>query len=586
MRSCAPDDEPAEELAMRRSSVITTIATTTSLVAAAAGDAEARLDLYIDKAVQQMSVIQNGRLLYVWPVSTTRDRSSTPSGVYTPERLERSWFSRAYYNSPMPHAIFFHGGYAIHGSDDMSRLGGPASHGCVRLSPGDAALLYSMVKHEGPENTVIFVSGDAGRQPLRYGNFDDPARPVLRRDDGIAHGPYPGSVLPPPGPGDPHVDGAGAYPPSGPPMMPPYPGRQVEGRGYPRGPDAIPYDAGERYGDRRGAPRGPGVPPDYAIDRYGDGRGVPRGFGPPDYGGGPRGPGGPPDYAVDPYGDGRGAPRLPPDHYADRRGGPPDLRLPPDYNGDHYADRRGGPPDLRLPSDYNGDRYADRRGVPPDLRLPPDYNGDHYADRRGVPPDLRLLPDHAVDPYGDGRGGPHGPNVAAPYPSPDRHDGPRSADPRGPRPPAYEPDGYVDGPEQRRGGQLTMRDDHPASHVPVPRPEGAAQEDRTPRNGLRQPAAAEKARPGRIPDQPTNWQGPGAQGAGVGRLGMPGSAVQALPPMPPAVPAPLPATASLPPSGSSPRLEPPADIGYKVLPKSYWSGASWRWRAKRDDDPQ
>ena len=103
---------------MRRSSAITIIALG---VAVAASDAEAKLDLFIDKSTQQISVIQNGRLLYVWPVSTGQDRSSTPSGVYAPERLERTWFSKAYYNAPMPHAIFFHHGFAIHGSYDIAR---------------------------------------------------------------------------------------------------------------------------------------------------------------------------------------------------------------------------------------------------------------------------------------------------------------------------------------------------------------------------------------------------------------------------------------------------------------------------------
>lgn len=39
----------------------------------------------------------------------------------------------------MPHSIFFHGGYAIHGSYEINRLGGPASHGCIRLHPANAA---------------------------------------------------------------------------------------------------------------------------------------------------------------------------------------------------------------------------------------------------------------------------------------------------------------------------------------------------------------------------------------------------------------------------------------------------------------
>ena len=36
----------------------------------------------------------------------------------------------------MPYWIFaFIRGYAIHGTNDLTRLGGPASHGCVRLHP-------------------------------------------------------------------------------------------------------------------------------------------------------------------------------------------------------------------------------------------------------------------------------------------------------------------------------------------------------------------------------------------------------------------------------------------------------------------
>src|SRR5215475_8470168 len=162
--------------AMRRSSVITTIALA---IAAVATDAEAKLDLYVDKSTQQISVIQNGYLLYVWPVSTGREPFSTPDGVYAPERLERSWSSKAYYNSPMPHAIFFHHGYAIHGSYDIAQLGGPASHGCVRLHPQDAALLFAMVEQEGPGNTTIVVSGGGAPNPgpTRYRDWDDPLRP-------------------------------------------------------------------------------------------------------------------------------------------------------------------------------------------------------------------------------------------------------------------------------------------------------------------------------------------------------------------------------------------------------------------------
>ena len=158
---------------------------------AMAGDAQAKLDLYIDKSTQQMSVIRNGALLYAWPVSTGLDRFSTPSGIYTPERLEPIWYSKAY-NAPMPHAIFFHHGYAIHGSYDITQLGGPASHGCIRLHPEEAALLFAMVEQEGPGNTTIVIGGGpTAAVPPRHRDLDAPPRPSYVRDNAIAPGAYP-----------------------------------------------------------------------------------------------------------------------------------------------------------------------------------------------------------------------------------------------------------------------------------------------------------------------------------------------------------------------------------------------------------
>ena len=122
--------------------------------------AEAKLDILVDKATQRMLVIQDGYIRYMWPISTGRDNMATPNGVYNPQRLERNWFSAAYYNSPMPFSIFFHNGYAIHGSYAIDRLGGPASHGCVRLHPHHAAILFDLVQQEGPTNTTIEITDD------------------------------------------------------------------------------------------------------------------------------------------------------------------------------------------------------------------------------------------------------------------------------------------------------------------------------------------------------------------------------------------------------------------------------------------
>jgi len=120
--------------------------------------ARAEVVVQIDKSSQRMAVSVDGMMRYDWPVSTGRSGFGTPSGVYHPQLMARRWFSRKYYNSPMPHAIFFYGGFAIHGTYELSRLGGPASHGCVRLHPSHAAELFALVERNGPRHTRIEIS--------------------------------------------------------------------------------------------------------------------------------------------------------------------------------------------------------------------------------------------------------------------------------------------------------------------------------------------------------------------------------------------------------------------------------------------
>jgi lipoprotein-anchoring transpeptidase ErfK/SrfK len=125
----------------------------------AAAPAAAKLVINVDKSRQRMTVVVDGVARHSWTVSTGRAGYGTPNGVFRPQRLEKSWFSREYYNSPMPHSIFFHRGYAIHGSYEISRLGGPASHGCIRLHPGNAAALFGLVRKAGLGDTTIVVTG-------------------------------------------------------------------------------------------------------------------------------------------------------------------------------------------------------------------------------------------------------------------------------------------------------------------------------------------------------------------------------------------------------------------------------------------
>ena len=112
----------------------------------------------IDMSSQVMDVYEDGQLAYSWPVSTAGTGYHTPVGSYRPTRLAAMWYSRKYDNSPMPHSIFFKGGYAIHGTGAVRSLGRPASHGCVRLHPSNAAKLFSLVEVYGAKNTQIVLT--------------------------------------------------------------------------------------------------------------------------------------------------------------------------------------------------------------------------------------------------------------------------------------------------------------------------------------------------------------------------------------------------------------------------------------------
>ena len=143
----------------------------------AAVPASADVLISVNKSTQQMSVSVDGVPRHRFAVSTGRAGYGTPNGTYHPQRLAASWFSKLYYNSPMPHSIFFHGGYAIHGSYEINRLGGPASHGCIRLHPANAATLFGLVKSEGMAATTIVVSGS---NPLVARGSAPPPRPHRR----------------------------------------------------------------------------------------------------------------------------------------------------------------------------------------------------------------------------------------------------------------------------------------------------------------------------------------------------------------------------------------------------------------------
>ena len=123
--------------------------------------AKADILVNISKSQQRLAVVVDGKELYRWPVSTGRRGHATPIGTFHPQRLERHWYSHEYQLTPMPWAMFFFRGYAVHGTMEAYNLGHPASHGCVRLRPDHAEALFSLVhrQHALAATRIVVMNG-------------------------------------------------------------------------------------------------------------------------------------------------------------------------------------------------------------------------------------------------------------------------------------------------------------------------------------------------------------------------------------------------------------------------------------------
>ncbi len=136
------------------------------------------LHIDVDLTRQSMTVKEHGRVAGSWAISSGRAGYRTPTGSFRPQWMAKTWYSKKYDNAPMPNSIFFTGGFALHATYATSMLGNPASHGCVRQSPANAARLFAMVRKHGMDHTKIVVHGsprdrapaiaDRGERQRRY----------------------------------------------------------------------------------------------------------------------------------------------------------------------------------------------------------------------------------------------------------------------------------------------------------------------------------------------------------------------------------------------------------------------------------
>lgn len=117
------------------------------------------LKVSIDLGAQTLTLSEGGQVKYSWPISSGTASHPTPRGTFRPQWTAKMWYSRKYDNAPMPHSVFINGGIAIHATYATGMLGRPASHGCIRLSPGNAKTFYNLVHKHGLKMTRVSVHG-------------------------------------------------------------------------------------------------------------------------------------------------------------------------------------------------------------------------------------------------------------------------------------------------------------------------------------------------------------------------------------------------------------------------------------------
>ncbi len=111
--------------------------------------------LEINVSTQRLIAWEGGKPVYAIIVSTGKQSTPTYPGSFSiyrkqhPERMR----GRGYDIPNVPHAMYYHRGYAIHGAFWHHRFGTPVSHGCTNVAPNHARWLYNWA----PVGTPVVV---------------------------------------------------------------------------------------------------------------------------------------------------------------------------------------------------------------------------------------------------------------------------------------------------------------------------------------------------------------------------------------------------------------------------------------------
>lgn len=121
----------------------------------------------INVARQRLIAWEGNTPVYAVIVSTGKASTPTPTGVFQiyakrhPERMR----GPGYDVPDVPHAMYYHRGYAIHGAYWHNRFGTPVSHGCTNVATDHAQWLYNWAEVGTPVVVHASAAAPTARQP-------------------------------------------------------------------------------------------------------------------------------------------------------------------------------------------------------------------------------------------------------------------------------------------------------------------------------------------------------------------------------------------------------------------------------------
>jgi lipoprotein-anchoring transpeptidase ErfK/SrfK len=127
------------------------------------------LTLHADKSRRVLTASVGGETVATYDIAVGEGGYPTPSGEFSIRKLiwNPGWIppNREWARDKVPQApgspnnpmrvvkiFFLEPAYYIHGTNDVGSLGHAASHGCIRMAPGDAAELARMIMAHGGAN--------------------------------------------------------------------------------------------------------------------------------------------------------------------------------------------------------------------------------------------------------------------------------------------------------------------------------------------------------------------------------------------------------------------------------------------------